>query len=198
MDSPPNLDECFVVQYAGNIGLSQGLEHVIETAGLLAGESRIRFVFVGDGAGRASLAELAERRGLTNVQFIPFQSYEKLPMVLASADVALVALKKGLSSDSVPSKVYSILASGRPLIAAVDANSDTARLIEEAKCGVRVEPHNSRGLVDAIQLIYRNLIHSQQFAESGRAYVVEHHGRRAAALAFDRLAHFAEPLMDRR
>jgi colanic acid biosynthesis glycosyl transferase WcaI len=193
-----NLDDCFVVQYAGNIGLSQGLEHVIETAALLAGACQIRFVFVGDGVGRASLAELAKRRGLTNVQFIPFQSYEKLPTVLASADVALVALKKGLSSDSVPSKFYSILASGRPLIAAVDANSDTARLVEEAKCGVRVEPHDSHALADAIQMVYRDLTRSEQFGESGRAYVVKHHGRRAAALAFDRIVHLLRAPNDHR
>jgi colanic acid biosynthesis glycosyl transferase WcaI len=181
------LDHSFVVMYAGNIGLSQGLEHVVEAARLLASEPSIRFVFVGDGAGKDGLQQAARSSGLANLQFIPFQPRELLPQVLASADVSLITLKRGVGADSVPSKCYSILASGRPVIASVDRGSDTWNLIQRANCGLCVKPGNPQALADAILHLYKDENYRARLGANGRAYVVQHHSRQAAAREFHRL-----------
>lgn len=136
------LDQHFVVMYAGNLGLSQGLEHVLAAADLLKEQKEILFVFVGDGASRQMLVEETERRGLQNVMFLPFQPRNRLPEVLASADISLVSLQRGLGSGSLPSKMYSIFASGRPMILCVDEKSDPWKLLEQAQAGLCVPPEN--------------------------------------------------------
>jgi colanic acid biosynthesis glycosyl transferase WcaI len=178
------LEDRFVAMYAGNLGLTQGLEQVAEAARLLEEEPAVRIVLVGDGTAKASLQQSVERAGLRNVQFIPFQDRELLPWVLASADVSLNILKRGVGRDSVPSKCYSIMASGRPMIASVDAGSDTWELIQRAGCGVCVEPENPRALAGAVLDCFRNDAYRARLAASGREYVVRHHSKLAAAQEF--------------
>ncbi|MDQ3983181.1 MAG: glycosyltransferase family 4 protein, partial [Actinomycetota bacterium] len=127
-----------VVMYAGNVGLSQSLDLVIDAAGALAHDEDLAFVINGSGAARQDLERAA--RGLRNVVFVDPQPPERLPEVLAAADVHLVPLKRGLARSSVPSKTYSILAAGRPLIASVDPGSEVARVVESAGAGVTVPP----------------------------------------------------------
>jgi colanic acid biosynthesis glycosyl transferase WcaI len=182
-----NLNDCFTVLYVGNIGLSQGLQHVLTVAGLLADRTKIRFVFVGDGAGREPLLELARGGGLTNVQFINFQARERLPDVFASGDICLICLKRGIGSDSVPSKFYSILACGRPLVASVDPASDTWNLTKRAGCGLCVEPEDPQALAGAILHLYRDERLREQFAANGRNYVMKLHSRASAAQEFHQL-----------
>jgi colanic acid biosynthesis glycosyl transferase WcaI len=181
------IDSCFAVQYAGNIGLSQGFEQVVEAAKLLSREPAIRIVFVGDGAGKTALLDLITTSGLTNIQYIPFQPREELPLVLASANISLISLKSGVSNDSVPSKFYSILASARPLIAMVDRGSDTWQLVEGAACGVCVEPGDPRQLATAILELYRDEAARMAMGRNGRAYVIKNHSRIAAAKEFHTL-----------
>jgi colanic acid biosynthesis glycosyl transferase WcaI len=182
------LEDRFVAMYAGNLGLTQGLEQVVEAARLLQEEPAIRIVLVGDGAGKASLQQSVERAGLTNVQFIPFQERELLPWVLASADVSLLTLKRGMGADSVPSKCYSIMASGRPIIASVDEGSDTWKVIQRAGCGLCLEPEDPRALAGAILDLFRNDACRTRLGTQGRAYVAEHHSKSHAAGEFRRLA----------
>jgi len=179
------LEDEFVVMYAGNLGYTQGLEQVLEAARLLAGEPSVRFVFVGDGPVKAGLEQAAAIGGLRNVRFIPMQPREVLPDVLASADVSLITLKKGFASDSVPSKFYSILASGRPLIAAVDDHGDTAGLVRESGGGLQVPPENPEKLAATILRLCADEAERRRMGERGRAFVVERHSREAAARAFD-------------
>jgi len=178
------LDAPFVVMYAGNLGLTQGLEQVVETARLLEGEPNIRIVLIGDGAAKGSLQETVRRMGLGNVQFIPFQEHEILPWALASADVSLIMLKRGMGTDSVPSKCYSIMASGRAIIASVDEGSDTWKVIQEAGCGLCLEPENPRALADAILNLYRDEAYRARLSTKGREYVVRSHSKVVAAQEF--------------
>jgi colanic acid biosynthesis glycosyl transferase WcaI len=178
------LDGRFVALYAGNMSFSQGLECVLAAARLLAGEPEIQFVFVGDGAEKRSLQEQAARERLANVRFFPFQPRESLPYVLATADVSLICLRRGISADSVPSKFYSILASARPVVAAVDPGSDTWRLVEESGCGVCVNPEDPAAMSDAILSLYRDSARRAGMGRKGRDYVVDRHGRAAAARKF--------------
>ena len=144
------LDAKFVVLHAGNIGLSQNLDVVIEAAGLLKTHRDIVILFIGDGNRRAALQAAAESRGLDNVTFLPYQPRDQLRWTYASSDVCLVSLKPGLAGYIVPSKLYPILAAGRPYIAAVEPVSEVAALTQRHRCGVLVEPGDAAQLADAI------------------------------------------------
>ena len=144
------LDAKFVVLHAGNIGLSQNLDVVIEAAALLKTRRDIVMLFIGDGNRRAALQAAAQSRGLDNVTFLPFQPRDQLRWTYASSDVCLVSLKPGLAGYIVPSKLYPILAAGRPYIAAVESISEVAALTQRHRCGVLVEPGDAAQLADAI------------------------------------------------
>lgn len=181
------LDGCFVVLYAGNIGLSQGLGYVLAAAAQLAGHEDIRFVFVGDGTGKAGLLAEAQTRRLTNVQFLPFQPRARLPEVLATADISLVTLEKGVALRSLPSKIFSILASGRPLVASLDEGSDAWQLVQRAGAGLCVPPESPGQLASAILTLKSNPGLRQRLGRSGRDYAVQHHSPEAAAERFEGL-----------
>lgn len=145
-----DLDSRFVVLHAGNIGLSQNLDVVIAAAALMAARPDILVLFIGDGNRRAALEADVARRGLTNVRFLPFQPRDQLRWTYAASDVCLVSLKAGLAGYIVPSKLYPILAAGRPYVAAVEASTEIALLTERHRCGVIVEPGDAAQLADAI------------------------------------------------
>ena len=182
-----NLEAKFVVLYAGNIGLSQGLENVLEAARLLITQDQVEFVFVGDGTGRKTLQSLAEQYHLPNVLFIPFQPRERLPEVLASANASLVVLRHGIGVASLPSKTLSILASGRPIIASVDGKSETWKLVERTKAGLCVPPDDPGVIAEAILALKSNPMLCEQFGINGRAWAEAHHSPQNAARQFERL-----------
>jgi colanic acid biosynthesis glycosyl transferase WcaI len=122
-----------VVLYAGNVGFSQSLEMVVDAA---ADFPEVTFLVNGDGAARTTLEERAA--ALPNVRFSGYQPKERVPEVLATGDIHLVPLKKGLGRVSVPSKTYSILAAGRPVLAAIDPGTEVPRMLAASGGGVAV------------------------------------------------------------
>ena len=140
----------FVVLHAGNIGQSQNLESVIAAAELLRACHEIAFVFIGDGTARAGLEQKVRAGGLTNVRFLPYQPRHLMRWTYASASVFLISLKPGLAGYIVPSKLYGILASGRPYVAAVEDDSEVADITDRFACGVRVRPGAAPEIADAI------------------------------------------------
>jgi colanic acid biosynthesis glycosyl transferase WcaI len=187
-----------VVMYAGNLGYSQGLEHVLNAAQLLAADTRLHFVFVGDGANRATLQEQVAALGLINVSFIPFQPHERLPQVLASSDIALISLRRGIGQDSLPSKVYPVLASGRPIVAVVDKGCGLWKLVENVGAGLCVEPENPTRLARAIQTLQTSAELRAEMADRGREYAAQHHSRQAAAAEFERALLAAQTMTPRK
>ena len=107
-----------IVMYAGNVGFSQPLEIVLEAARYMIERDDVVFVINGNGSRRLHFEQEAE--DLANVTFMDYQPQDRLNEVLAAGDIHLIPLQKGLSSVSVPSKLYSILAAGRPVLASVD------------------------------------------------------------------------------
>ena len=144
------LADVFVVLHAGNIGLSQNLDTVIDAADALKGRPEIVILFIGDGNRRAALEGMVKARGLTNVRFLPFQPRDQLRWTYASSDVCLVSLKPGLAGYIVPSKLYPILAAGRPYIAAIETSSEVAALTEQHGCGILVRPGDAAALAAQI------------------------------------------------
>lgn len=158
-----------VVMYAGNVGLSQSLDLVVEAA--RRHRDRDDVVFVVNGGGSA-LAELTERaRDLPNLRFVPMQPRERLPEVLAAADLHLVPLRTGLARSSVPSKLYSILAAARPVLASVDPGTEVARTIERAGAGVSVMPEDADEFCGALDALLEDPAGMALMGESGRRFV---------------------------
>jgi len=182
-----NLTGKFVVMYAGNIGFSQGLEHILTAAEILRDHCEVHFVFVGDGAERENLHAQAEKQGLANVQFIPFQSRERLPEVLASADVSLVSLKRGIGLDSLPSKTLSILASGRPVLVCADEQSEICDLIRKADAGFCIPPESPAQLANMIIKLKNDKQLCQRFGTNGRSWAVNNHAPLVGAKQIEQL-----------
>ncbi len=175
------------VMYTGNIGSVQGLETVIQTAKLLEDNSNIQFVFVGEGNAKQDLERQVSEAKLNNVLFIPYQPRERMSEVLASADIGLVCLKKGTGFGALPSKTYSIMASGKPIIASVDIGSDTWDLINRARAGITVQPESPSDLVRAILELVSSSERQQLMGMQGRRYVIENHSPEHAAAIFEKI-----------
>lgn len=171
-----------VVMYAGNVGFSQSLELVVAAARELP---HVTFVINGDGSARASLQQQAS--GLANLHFVGYQPKERLPEVLASADLHVVPLRAGLGNVSVPSKTYSILAAGRPVLAAVDADTEVPRMITAAGAGRVVPPDDTAAFVAAVREMTDDPAALARSGAAGRAFVEHAASPRAVALAYARL-----------
>jgi putative colanic acid biosynthesis glycosyltransferase WcaI len=170
------LSDRFVVMHSGNIGLSQGLEVVVRAAVHLKEFPEIEFVVVGDGIKKRALEELARRNGLENVRFLPYQPKEKLTESFACADVFIISLKRGLAGYIVPSKVYGILAAGRPFVSAVEEASEIETIRRKHDCGLAARPDDARDLAEKILLLYQDRGFCRHLGANARR----------AALEFDR------------
>lgn len=163
------LGERRVVMYAGNLGYSQPVGLVLEAARRLAGREDV--VFVINGAGSAKLALEEEGADLPNVVFVDLQPRERLAEVLAAADIHLVLLRSGFARSSVPSKLYSILAAARPLVASVDPGTEVARVVEEAGAGTAVAPDDPDALVEALLPLIEDPDRAEAMGADGRRFV---------------------------
>jgi colanic acid biosynthesis glycosyl transferase WcaI len=170
------LVDKFVALHAGNIGLSQDLEIVLHAADQLRDREDIAFVFVGEGAKKKDLQDIAARRELRNVMFLPFQPRETMDQSYATADVSLISLKRGLAGVIVPSKVYNVLASGRACVAAVERDCEVADIIQRTGCGYVVEPGDATALRARVVELAANRQRAQAMGVAARN----------AALEFDR------------
>ena len=129
----------FVALHAGNLGFYGAWETLLKAAAMLRNENS-GLVFIGDGANRAALEAAAQAAGAANVRFMAFRPIEQLPQVMMAGDVHIVTVKRGLEGIVVPSKLYSILAAGRPVLAVAAAQSDAARIVVECGCGLAADP----------------------------------------------------------
>jgi glycosyltransferase involved in cell wall biosynthesis len=167
----------FVVMYSGNLGLSQQLETVLESADRLRGDERIMFAIIGEGARKKWLQERARELGLDNVKFMPYQPKENLGESLTAADLHLIPLAPGTAGCLVPSKIYGILAAGRPFIAMMEANAEVASIAREHAVGFVVRP----GDVDELTRTIRDSVDApERLAQMGAR------ARRLAEQSFDR------------
>lgn len=140
----------FVLLHAGNLGFYGAWETLLAAAHELEGDG-VELVFVGDGAQRAHL-ELAAA-GVTNVRFLPFFPANKLASVLAAADAQIVTIKRGLEGVVVPSKIYGILAAGRPIVTVAPTQTDAAALGLRDGFGVASDPDKPAELVAVVRAL---------------------------------------------
>lgn len=181
------LQNKFVVTHAGSLGYVYDLETLLDAAQLLIDEPEIVFLIVGHGVAKESLQARARAMELPNVRFMPFQPREDLPYLRAASDVQVALYKSGAANDSFPSKIYEIMASGRPLLASADAGSSVAQAAEQTQCGVCLKPGDPAGLAEAIRQFYRNRERRSAMGENGRRYAEVHHSKSAAVRSYHAL-----------
>ncbi|MER6981938.1 glycosyltransferase, partial [Streptomyces carpinensis] len=149
-------EEDFVLLHAGNMGLKQGLEVLVETARIAARDTpRLRIVLMGDGSRRAHLERLAS--GLPNLCFLPPATEADFPDVLAAADVLAVTQRASVLDMSLPSKLTSYFASGRPVVASVAAEGGTAQEVRRSRAGVVVRAEDPEALHGAVAGLMREI-----------------------------------------
>jgi putative colanic acid biosynthesis glycosyltransferase WcaI len=137
----------FVVLHAGNLGFYGAWGTLLKAAEILRNQN-IGFVFIGDGANRAGLE--AQAKTLPNVRFLPFRPAAEIPHVMAAGDLHVVTVRRGLEGVVVPSKLYSILAAGRPVLTVALETTDAARIVTASSCGVAADPDDPRAVAAAV------------------------------------------------
>ncbi len=168
------LNQHFIVSFAGVMGYSQGLETVLESAALLREKPNILFLLVGDGVEKPRLEKLARKHRLQNVRFLPMQSREAYLQVLAASDLCLVTLRGKVRTPVVPSKILSIMAAARPVLASLPLEGDAPRLIAAADCGVCLPPEDPWALTEAILGLYSDAARREQLGANGRTFAQQH------------------------
>jgi colanic acid biosynthesis glycosyl transferase WcaI len=181
------LVDKFVVSHAGNVGYAYDLDTMVEAAALLRDRPEIVFLVVGDGVVRAALQKQAAALGVNNVRFLPFQPFELLPLVRASSDVQVALNRPGASRHSMPSKVYEIMASGRPLLASADRDSHLWDLVSGTGTGLVVEPRDPRALAAAVAELEGNADVREEMGRKGRALAEAHYSRTTVVEAYERV-----------
>lgn len=162
------LADRFVVMHSGNLGLSQSLDTLLDAAYLLRGHPDILFAIVGDGVKRTSLEARAHSEKLTNVRFFPYQPRQSRSELFASADLFIVSLRKGLAGYIVPSKLYGILAAGRPFVAATEEACEAAIIARQHSCGLLAKPGDAADLARQILILYNDGPLAQRLGANAR------------------------------
>ena len=156
----------FVLIHAGNLGFAGSWETILEAARLLADEN-IGIVFVGDGVLRSKLESLS--KNLSHVRFLNYWPQADLPYVLGAGDLHVVTVKRGLEGLVVPSKLYTILMSGRPILAITPEGSDVSRLVRESQCGLVADPDDAGSIAKSVLLARDNPEEVKKMASRARA-----------------------------
>lgn len=166
------LEDKFIIMYSGNIGLYYDLENIIKVIAKFKDRNDVVFTFIGDGTVKEKIETYAISNNLSNVKFIPYQPKEMLKYSLNSADIHWVVNAKGIKGVSVPSKLYGVMASGKPVIGVLDRGSEARLIVEEANCGVCSEPEDYKSIEKNINYILNNKNKFKDLGTNGREYLV--------------------------
>lgn len=140
----------FVVQYMGNMGRTHGVDTLAATALALRAVPGLHFLFIGWGARKAALEQMVVDERLTHVSVLPGCSLDELPMYANAADIVVIAFQAGMAGVSVPSRMYNVMAAGKPIVAVAEAHSELARVVSEERIGWVVPPNDVAALAAAI------------------------------------------------
>ncbi len=165
------FEEKFTVMHSGNVGHAQDLDSLVRAATFLRDLDDLLIAIIGTGARHAELVALAERLETDKVLFAYYQPRHLLAQSLSAADVHVVGLAPGLAGYVVPSRLYGILAVGRPVIVAADPESETAQVVQEIGCGILVPPGRAELLARAIRDAHDGKYDLDEMGARGRAWV---------------------------
>lgn len=169
------LLEKFIVMYSGNIGLYYDLENIVKITKQFSNVRDLAFVFIGEGAVKKKMQEFVTHEDIDNVLFLPYQPKDFIKYSLNAADIHLVINQKGIKGVSVPSKIYGVMAAGKPILGVLERDSEAERLITASNCGLVVEPKDYEGICDLIKSFY-SMEHNklEKMGSNGRVYLENH------------------------
>jgi glycosyltransferase involved in cell wall biosynthesis len=171
----------FYVSYAGNIGLLQNLQTIIDGAELLlVSHPDIHFVIIGDGAWKEDMLRLIKKKELKNISVFPLQSASEVDHVYSLGNIEIVSISRNVSKSAFPSKTWNIMAAARPVLCEVDKDSELYSIIEKNQCGICIEPSNTNEFVRAVIQLYENNEQAQTMGLNGRRYAEQHLSRQNA------------------
>jgi glycosyltransferase involved in cell wall biosynthesis len=180
-----SLQDKFVVGYSGNLGRAHEFQTILDAAERLHDLPIIRFLFIGDGAQLHTLRYEVSRRGLSNVQFQPYQPRERLSYSLSVADLHLVSLRPTLEGLIVPSKFYGIAAAGRPILFMGSSTGEIARLLQDHGCGYTVGIGETEQTVAIIAKLAGDEVECRRLGHAARAALEQQYDKHAAFRAWD-------------
>jgi colanic acid biosynthesis glycosyl transferase WcaI len=180
-------ENVLLAQYAGNLGHSQGLEVILRAAEILRDDRRAHFMIVGEGVAREGLVRGAEQAGLLNVTFLPVQPMERLDELLWAADVCLVTQKANVLDINVPSKIFNIMAHGRPMIAAVNPRSDAATIVRASGGGRVIPPGSAEDLAREIVSMLKLEDRGRGMGFAGKSFAEREYSRARSVAAYEGL-----------
>ena len=166
-----NLKDKFIIMYSGNIGLYYDLENIIKVIGEFKDREDVVFAFVGDGTVKDKVEAYVKENNLSNVTFIPYQDKADLIYSLNAADIHWVVNAKGIKGVSVPSKLYGVMAAGKPVLGVLDEGSEARLIVEDCNCGVCIEPGNYKEISNNIEYILNNKEEIRALGLNGRQYL---------------------------
>jgi glycosyltransferase involved in cell wall biosynthesis len=176
----------FVVLYIGAHGISHALDRLLDAAEATQDDPDIRWVFVGEGAEKVTLANRARERGLSNVLLIAGQPKARMPEWYAAADVALVPLRNiPLFDMFIPSKMFEIMACARPIVGSV--RGEARRILDASGGAITVDPEDAAGVAAAVRRLKADAELRRALGDAGRRFVQQHYERRQLAARYIRL-----------
>lgn len=177
------LENKFLVVYAGAHGISNDLPVILHAAKLLTKNTKIHFILVGDGKEKTALQQKAHEMQLTNLTFIDPVSKNQMADILAAADTCIAILKPlELYKTTYPNKVFDYMAAGRPVLLVIDGV--IRKVVEEAKCGLFVQPGNADDLVKMTIRLSQHSAKAREMGKAGRQYIIKKFDRLALADQF--------------
>ena len=174
------LDGPFVVMHSGNVGHAQSLDVLVRATTFLRDLDDLRVVIVGFGARYADIVALTRLLEADHVRFLPYQPRDVLSLSLSSADLHFVGLVQGLSGYVVPSRLYGIMATARPVIVAADSDSETAQVVSAVGCGIVIQPGRPELLAAAIRDAHDGRYDLEAMGWRGREYATAEADREVA------------------
>lgn len=168
-----NLENKFLINYSGTIGIKQRFDSLFEAAEKLKGDD-CTFIFIGGGVRKNALEQQAKSSGLTNIKFFPYQETDKYPEALSASHLSVVHLEEEIEGLAMPSKLYTLLASGRPILALCRPGTDLAKIIEEADCGYVCQHSEVDKIVEVIRYLKANPSEVIRLGKNAREYFEKH------------------------
>lgn len=163
----------FYVVYAGNLGKVQGVDVILKVASLMKEKKKIQFVIFGNGSEEDNLKKIVNERHLDNVSMYPLQPIERVSEVYSMADVCVISCTPGTGGSGMPSKTWTIMAAGVPIIASFDIPSEMARTIEEVECGFCTRAGDEKELSERIMRVYEDCQLKESLGQKARKYAEE-------------------------
>lgn len=170
------LQDKFVIMYSGNIGLYYDLLNIVKVIENFQDRSEVIFAFIGEGTVLEQLKDYQKKRGLANVVFIPYQDKRDLVYSLNAGDVHFVVNAKGIKGVSVPSKLYGVMATGKPVLGILEEGSEARLIVEEAECGISVDPGDYEAIEELIRrfIDMKDSFQLEEMGSKGRDYLLNY------------------------